>query len=137
MREVIVGEILAPVERNDLPQATTVHQIADRTKEGRIAEDMSDLEQPTMAVRGLDQRDAVLRGRRHRLFEQDMVAGFEESDRTGVMVAVHRGIDEGWGQLRPFSEFLPGTKLTFRRNAVLAGEAETALVVRFRDCHEA
>jgi len=61
VREVPVDEVLSPIDRDDRAEATRRDDLAEREEEGRVAEHVSDLEEPALRLGGGGDLEALAR----------------------------------------------------------------------------
>ena len=129
VRVVPVHQVFAPVDRHHLAQLARAHQLVDGLEEWRVAQHVADLQHAPQPFRGQRQVEHVLGRRGDWLFQQDVVAGFEQSERARVVRAVQGGVERHPRQLRSRHQVLPRLELAVERDAVRLGEAVAARLV--------
>ena len=105
--EVPVGDVLPPIDRDDFPKTTRRDDLTERDKEGRVTQDVRDLEQPLLRLGRGGDLEALPRCRRDRLLEQHVVPGREQCERARPVTQFEGRVDQRGREGRPGRDVLP------------------------------
>ena len=133
VRETPVPDRLQVLHGNDLPDCSRVEQRLEHARELRVAQHVADGKNYAAAGDGLDQAAAAVEIGRERLFQQDVVFFFGESERRLEVHAVLRGDDDRVRELRARGELPPVRRGVLRGNVVHFRDASAKKFARLGD----
>ncbi len=131
-----IGDMFVVLYRDQIPDPPVLEQLFERFIEPRVSKRVTNLEDAVARVRRLNDLETRTGVNSHRFFKKNVIAAIESGQRTVDMGAVHRGVDQRGGDLRPGEQLAPATKPVFLWNVMTSREFNPPFLDRFGDPDE-